>query len=229
MTESPYRMLPVAEALATVLAQADPLPVESAPLIQALGRILAVDVTAPDPLPPFAASVKDGYAVVAADGPGEYPVIGEVTAGRMADFTVFPGNVAYITTGAPLPVGADAVIILVSPTRSRTGTSPRPSVACCAARRSSRFPRRPSGRSSAASSRRRCSSPASGSSRPGSRPTATRFASPSSRPPCGPCSRRDGDDRVERDPDPRPPRPVLGLGVVPRGVVSRSSPTWRCQ
>ncbi|MCB0148716.1 MAG: molybdopterin molybdenumtransferase MoeA, partial [Caldilineaceae bacterium] len=69
-------------------------------------------VTAPDPLPPFPASVKDGYAVVAADGPGIYPVIGEVTAGRMADFAMAPGSVAYITTGAPLPRGADAVVMV---------------------------------------------------------------------------------------------------------------------
>src|SRR5690606_11865576 len=47
-----------------------------------------------------------------ADGPGDYPVIGEVTAGRVAPFTVTPGAVAYITTGSPLPAGADAVVMV---------------------------------------------------------------------------------------------------------------------
>ncbi len=112
MPESPYPMLPVDEALAIVLAQAQPLPPESVPLSAARDRILAADVRSQEPLPPFPASVKDGYAVVAADGPGVYPVVGEVTAGRVADFTLQPGQAAYITTGAPLPPGADAVVMV---------------------------------------------------------------------------------------------------------------------
>ena len=111
-TESAYPMLAVADALATVLSFAEPLPVQTLDLPLALGLILAETVSAPTPLPPFPASVKDGYAVVAADGPGEYPVIGEVTAGRVADFQITPGTVAYITTGAPLPPGADAVVMV---------------------------------------------------------------------------------------------------------------------
>ena len=112
MTESNYPMLAVADALAIVLRETIALPASHVPLGSARGRVLAEDVTAPDPLPPFPASVKDGYAVVAADGPGIYPVIGEVTAGRMADFAMAPGSVAYITTGAPLPRGADAVVMV---------------------------------------------------------------------------------------------------------------------
>ena len=112
MTESNYPMLAVADALAIVLRETIALPASRVPLASAGGRVLAEDVTAPDPLPPFPASVKDGYAVIAADGPGTYPVIGEVTAGRMADFAVTPGSVAYITTGAPLPRGADAVVMV---------------------------------------------------------------------------------------------------------------------
>ncbi len=110
MPESPYPMLPVSEALTMVLAQAQPLPPERVPLADALGRILAEDVVAEQPLPPFPASVKDGYAVVAQDGPGEYPVVAQVTAGRAPDFRLEAGQVAYITTGAPLPPGADAVV-----------------------------------------------------------------------------------------------------------------------
>ena len=112
MAESPYPMLSVEAALAAVLAQAGPLPPVTIPARQALGYILAADIRASEPLPPFPASVKDGYAVIAADGPGTYPLIGEVTAGRMADFTVTPGTVAYVTTGAPMPPGADAVVMV---------------------------------------------------------------------------------------------------------------------
>jgi gephyrin len=103
-------MLPVTDALEIVLAHAEPLPAETISIHDALGMVLAEDAVASTPLPPFPASVKDGYAVVADDGPGVYPVVGEVTAGRVADFWVKPGSVAYITTGAPLPPGADAVI-----------------------------------------------------------------------------------------------------------------------
>ncbi len=110
MPESPYEMLPVDDALEIVLAHAEPLPAETISIHDALGMILAEDAVASTPLPPFPASVKDGYAVVAADGPGVYPVIGQITAGQMADFRVESGSVAYITTGAPLPDGADAVI-----------------------------------------------------------------------------------------------------------------------
>lgn len=112
MAESTYPMLDVEAALALVLAQSAPLPPVRVPLAAARGHILAEAVCATQPLPPFPASVKDGYAVVAADGPGVYPVVGAVTAGRIAGFTVTPGTVAYITTGAPLPPGADAVVMI---------------------------------------------------------------------------------------------------------------------
>jgi gephyrin len=113
MAESTYPMLAVEAALDIVLAQTAPLRATRVPLHAARDCcVLAETVHATAPLPPFPASVKDGYAVIAADGPGEYPVIGEATAGRVADFTVTPGTVAYITTGAPLPPGADAVVMV---------------------------------------------------------------------------------------------------------------------
>ena len=105
-------MLAVPEALAIVLAQAQPLAPARRPLTTVQGLVLAEAAIAPAPLPPFPASTKDGYAVVAADGAGEYPVVGEATAGRLATFAVTPGTVAYITTGAPLPPGADAVVMV---------------------------------------------------------------------------------------------------------------------
>ena len=111
-THSAYPMLPVAEALNIVLAQAQPLSPQPVDLADAHGHVLAQDAVADEPLPPFPASTKDGYAVVASDGPGDYPIVGTVTAGQLADFQVEPGTVAYITTGAPLPPGADAVIMV---------------------------------------------------------------------------------------------------------------------
>jgi len=112
MPDSNYSLVSVDDALAIVLAQAAPLVPVATPLANALGRVLATPVAAREPLPPFRASVKDGYAVVAADGPGDFPVVGEATAGRVPGFAVQGGTVAYITTGAPLPVGADAVVMV---------------------------------------------------------------------------------------------------------------------
>ena len=112
MTSSPYPMVSFEEALAVTLAQTCPLAPVTRPLSRVRGAILAADIAAQEPLPPFPASTKDGYAVVAADGPGVYPLVGEVSAGALADFAVAPGTVAYITTGAPLPAGADAVVMI---------------------------------------------------------------------------------------------------------------------
>ncbi|KAK6144138.1 hypothetical protein DH2020_020958 [Rehmannia glutinosa] len=104
-------MVSVQEALEIVLRVAQRLPPVTVPLHQALGKILAQDVAALDPHPPYPASIKDGYAVVASDGPGEYPVITESRAGDDGiDVTVTPGTIAYVTTGGPIPKGADAVV-----------------------------------------------------------------------------------------------------------------------
>ncbi|XP_041710659.1 gephyrin a isoform X11 [Coregonus clupeaformis] len=78
--------------------------------IDGMGRVLAQDVYAKDNLPPFPASVKDGYAVRAADGPGDRFIIGESQAGQQPTHTVMPGQVMRVTTGAPIPCGADAVV-----------------------------------------------------------------------------------------------------------------------
>ncbi|GJP53026.1 hypothetical protein CLOM_g12172 [Closterium sp. NIES-68] len=104
-------MVSVDEAQKLVLELAKPLPAVTVSLNDALGCVLAKDVIAPEPMPPFPASIKDGYAVVASDGPGEYPIIAEARAGDdAANVVVTPGTVAYITTGGPVPQGADAVI-----------------------------------------------------------------------------------------------------------------------
>ncbi|KAA8544413.1 hypothetical protein F0562_022425 [Nyssa sinensis] len=104
-------MISADEALQTVLSVAQRLQPVTVSLHEALGKVLAEDIRAPDPLPPYPASVKDGYAVVASDGPGEYPIITESRAGNDGvGVTVTPGTVAYVTTGGPIPDGADAVV-----------------------------------------------------------------------------------------------------------------------
>jgi molybdopterin molybdotransferase len=90
-----------------------PMPAEDAPLPQARGRVLAVDVTAKVALPGFDNSAMDGYAVRAAEvagAPVTLPVAFDIPAGR-TDVPALPdGAVARIMTGAPVPVGADAIV-----------------------------------------------------------------------------------------------------------------------
>ncbi len=112
MQASTYPMVPIAEALRLVLAHTPILDSEEVPIAEALGRVLAETVTARDDMPPFVASAVDGYAVVAADGTLPRRVVSEVTAGRSAELTVESGTTVRIMTGAPLPAGADAVIMV---------------------------------------------------------------------------------------------------------------------
>ncbi|BDA47114.1 Gephyrin [Coccomyxa sp. Obi] len=108
-TANMYRMVSIAEAQETVLKAIGPLPVTSVGLSDANGHVLGEDVIAREPLPPFPASIKDGYAVVSSDGVGDYDIAFEALAGTAAGH-LKAGTVAYITTGAPLPDGADAVV-----------------------------------------------------------------------------------------------------------------------
>lgn len=109
---SPYRLVDIDHALHTILAHSPLLPVESVSLAAALGRVLAADVAAPVNVPPFPAAAKDGYAVIAADTSRRRQVLGEQMAGRVGDLTVVPGAAVQITTGAAIPPGADAVIMV---------------------------------------------------------------------------------------------------------------------
>lgn len=106
-----WPMISVDEALAIVLAHTAALPSVEVSLGDSLGRFSAADIVAAEPLPPFVASVKDGYAVIAADGAAELEVVGAITAGgELSGGALQSGQAAYITTGAPLPPGADSVI-----------------------------------------------------------------------------------------------------------------------
>jgi molybdopterin molybdotransferase len=91
--------------------------VEAARLEDAAGRVLAEDVTADRDLPALARSVRDGYAVRAADLPGTLAVIGEVRAGWQFSGAVGAGQAVEIMTGAPVPAGADAVVMVESARR----------------------------------------------------------------------------------------------------------------
>lgn len=107
-------LIPVAEARARLLADAEPLETETVSIEQAHGRVLAKDLPALRTQPPDAVSAMDGYAVRAADlekAPAELTVIGEVAAGHPFGGVVGPGETARIFTGGVVPAGADTVTI----------------------------------------------------------------------------------------------------------------------
>jgi molybdopterin molybdotransferase len=107
-------MITVEEALTRVLASAQPLAEERVALDAGYGRVLARDLSALRTQPPFANSAMDGYAVRAADtanAPATLTVVGESAAGRAFDGVIGPGQAARVFTGAPMPDGADAVVV----------------------------------------------------------------------------------------------------------------------
>ena len=125
-------MIELKEARALVHQAAKPLPAETVPLVRALGRTLARDVRAHEAIPPFTKSAMDGYAVRAADtrpaaagragaaARVELRVVEDLPAGRLSRRALGPGQAARIMTGAPLPLGADAVVMVED--TERTGT-----------------------------------------------------------------------------------------------------------
>lgn len=112
-------MLTVEQALEAILNPILPLPAERVPLLEAHGRVLAEDVFADVDNPPFDNAAVDGYAVRAEDTTGatrEQPVplrvLGEVPAGAVARQAVLPGACMRVMTGAPIPDGADAMVMV---------------------------------------------------------------------------------------------------------------------
>ncbi len=92
---------------------------ETLPLIRCLGRVLAGDIMGVDPVPHFARSVVDGYAVMACDtfgagdsAPAFLTVEGSVEMGHGSNYGVMPGKAVYVPTGGALPEGADAVVMV---------------------------------------------------------------------------------------------------------------------
>ncbi|MEZ5788737.1 MAG: molybdopterin molybdotransferase MoeA [Xanthobacteraceae bacterium] len=125
--------LSVAEALARILADVEPLPSEYVPLVEVCGRVLTRDLEALRTQPPDALSAMDGYAVRAADVqqvPARLKVIGEVPAGRPFDRPIGAGEAARIFTGGVVPAGADTIVIQENTTREgdtvvvHTGAAP---------------------------------------------------------------------------------------------------------
>jgi molybdenum cofactor synthesis domain-containing protein len=112
-------VIPLEEAQKQILATVPQLPTVTVPLGEALGLVTAEPLAATEPIPPFANTGVDGYAVRAADTAGAAPgspirlrVVGELPAGRAPTVPVGPGEAIRIMTGAPVPDGADAIVMV---------------------------------------------------------------------------------------------------------------------
>ncbi|MGA9077291.1 MAG: gephyrin-like molybdotransferase Glp [Acidimicrobiales bacterium] len=107
-------MIPLEEARQFVLSQMRPLPPVTVALDEALGCVAAEPVVAGGPIPEFANSQMDGYALRSADAAagGRLRVVGTVVAGQSAEVSVGAGEAVRIMTGAPIPPGADAVCMV---------------------------------------------------------------------------------------------------------------------
>ncbi len=117
-------MLTVDDAVARILADVPRAPAETVPLAEAFGRVLAEDLDADVDVPPFANSAMDGYAVRAADlagAPRSLRIVGVIAAGMPPEPAIGPGEAVAIMTGAPVPPGADAVVMVEDTDRSMAG------------------------------------------------------------------------------------------------------------
>jgi molybdopterin molybdotransferase len=110
-------MLTVHEATQVILEALQPLPAEIMPFTETLGRVLADDLVADAPVPPFPQSAMDGFALrsadtleATADRPTTLNILGTLAAGHQASWALSPGTAVRIMTGAPIPHGADAVV-----------------------------------------------------------------------------------------------------------------------
>src|SRR5262245_16742087 len=118
-------MISLDEAIAAVLAGCPPLAPCAVPLADAAGCVLAADVVAAEAVPPFVNSAMDGYAVRADDVatvPVELPVVAEVAAGHPVSVALEAGQAMRIFTGAPLPEGADTIVMVEDTERLDGGT-----------------------------------------------------------------------------------------------------------
>ncbi|HVE94210.1 MAG TPA: gephyrin-like molybdotransferase Glp [Acidimicrobiales bacterium] len=108
-------MISLAEAQAHALALARPPRVVEVALLDAVGCVLAKDVVTEGPVPPFANSAMDGYAVRAEDtanAPVALVVVDTIAAGSVTTRRVEPGTAMRVMTGAPIPAGADAIVMV---------------------------------------------------------------------------------------------------------------------
>jgi molybdenum cofactor synthesis domain-containing protein len=110
--ESPYPMVPIEQAQRIIAEHIAPLPAEEISSLDADGRVLAEDAYAAEDVPDLPKAAVDGYALRAADGMAERRVLAELIAGGGERIALAPGTAARIMTGAPVPPGADAVIMV---------------------------------------------------------------------------------------------------------------------
>jgi molybdenum cofactor synthesis domain-containing protein len=121
-------LVPLDDVQAMILDAVVRLEAVEVPLGDALGAILAEEVVAPEPVPPFANTAMDGYALRAGDTAGASPdspvrlrVVDDLAAGRAPDVPVDPGEAIRIMTGAPMPDGADAIVMVERTRRDLDG------------------------------------------------------------------------------------------------------------
>jgi molybdopterin molybdotransferase len=108
-------MIPIDEACSHVLDRCAELPVANTPIEDALGLVTAADITAAEDVPPFDNTAVDGFAVRAVDTAtigSMLTVVGTMAAGARPDRAVGPGEAMRIMTGAPIPPGADAIVMV---------------------------------------------------------------------------------------------------------------------
>jgi molybdopterin molybdotransferase len=117
-------MIRVAEALSHILGDVQPLGLEKVHILNALGRVIGEDIHASRDIPPKDNSAMDGYAIRAVDSleagptnPVRLRIVEDIPAGSVPRKTIGPGEAARIMTGAPLPVGADAIVRMEDTTR----------------------------------------------------------------------------------------------------------------
>jgi len=115
-------LLPVDAARDTILAAVRPLPAEDVPIAQALGRVLVQDVVAAGDVPPFRNSAMDGFAVHAGPAGRRLRIVGESRAGTPSPIPLAQGEAIRISTGAAVPDGADAVVMVERTTSHDDGT-----------------------------------------------------------------------------------------------------------
>ena len=119
-------MIPLDEARAHILERVAPTPGERVSLDAAHGLVLAEPIVSVEAVPPFANTAMDGFAVQAADttaAPVTLDLIGTIAAGDSPDLTVTSGQAVRIMTGAPIPVGADAVVMVERTSTNAAGTT----------------------------------------------------------------------------------------------------------
>ena len=121
-------MITVEEAFAAVQSTVSRLPSETIPLAEAVGRVLAQDIRSDVDSPPHNKSVMDGFAVRAADiaaGVTEFRVLETIIAGGLPTAEVTQGTASRIMTGAPLPDGADSVVMIEMSNLGYTDPTPQ--------------------------------------------------------------------------------------------------------